>query len=169
MWPFHDSKCDCASFPHLTLDRKAISTRIKQSKSLRKQLQVVATDQDRGFSLFRCASCAEFWQSGREWNFANEEYLFRVPAITAEEWQQEHYQQPAAMMIYSAMMDQYYARSKFTPSADKCAYEGCDERASSIGMLCQRHQVESLQKSSVLPSPPKGRLFPPYHEKKPNP
>ena len=166
MWPFSDpKKCDCASYPDLTLDRKAISTRIKQSKALKKRLQVITEDADIGVALFRCPACGQTWQSGREWNFANQEYLFRVPSITAEEWQNEHYRQPAAMMIYSAVMEQYFERSKFTPSSEKCRAEGCDERASSMGVFCQRHQIESLRKNGRLPNPPKGRLFPPYHEK----
>ena len=165
MWPFSKSKCDCANYPHLTLDRKAISTRIKQSKSLKMRLQVVADDAPLAIALYRCPACGETWQSGREWNFANEEYLFRVPAASAEDWQREHYRQPAAMMIYSAMMKQHYERVRFSPSTDKCAAEGCGELASKVGMFCQRHQIESLQKSGLLPSPPKGKLFPPYYEK----
>jgi hypothetical protein len=166
MWPFSDSKrCDCASYPHLTLDRKAISTRIKQSKSLKKRLQPAAEDSQLGITLLRCPVCGEMWQSGREWNFANEEYLFRVPSITPDEWQHEHYRQPAAMMIYTAMMTDYYSRP-FTASPDKCRADGCEERASVIGVFCRRHQVEELQRLEKLPKPPSGRLFPPYNEEK---
>ncbi|MBA4147938.1 MAG: hypothetical protein H0X66_07455 [Verrucomicrobia bacterium] len=149
----------------MTLDRNAISKRIKQSKALKKRLQILNEDVELGISLFRCPLCGEVWQSGREWNFANEEYLFRVPAITAEEWQREHYQQPAAMMIYTAMMADYHLRP-FTPSSDKCRAEGCEERASTLGVFCRRHQVEELQRLGQLPKPPSGKLFPPYYEGK---
>jgi len=168
MWPFSDStKCDCASHSHLTLDRKAISTRIRLSKALKKRLRVVAEDSALGVALFSCPICGENWQSGREWNFANEEYLFRVPPITPEEWKREHYRQPAAMMIYSAVMSDYHSRTKFSPSQDKCRTEGCEERASTIGVFCRRHQIKELQAIGKLPKTPSGRLFPPYYEEKP--
>lgn len=166
MWPFtKGSMCDCQKFPHLTLDRKAISRRIRDSKALKKRLKILVDDSQLGIALFRCPICGETWQSGREWNFANEEYLFRVPAITVEEWEREHYRQPAAMMIFSAMMQDYYSKP-FAPSSEKCRAEGCDERASVFGMLCRAHQVEELQRIGNLPKPPPGRMFPPYHEDK---
>lgn len=164
MWPFRESKaCDCASYPHLTLDRAAISKRIKQSKALKNRLQVLADDGQLGVALFQCPVCGEFWQSGREWNFANQEYLFRVPAISSEEWQHEHYRQPAAMMIYTAMMQDYHSRP-FTPSSEKCRVEDCEERASAFSVFCRKHQVEELQCVGKLPKPPPGRMFSPYHE-----
>ena len=164
MWPFAKSNaCDCASYPHLTLDRAAISKRIKQSKALMKRLHVLAEDAPLGIALFRCPECGELWQSGREWNFANAEYLFRVPSITVEEWQYEHYRQPATMMIYTAMMADYHSRP-FTPSSEMCIVEGCAEHASAFSVLCRKHQVEELQRIGKFPKPPPGKMFPPYYE-----
>jgi hypothetical protein len=156
--------CDCQNFPPISLDRKSISKRIKESKALKKRMQVIEHDEQLAISLFRCATCGEMWQSGREWNFANEEYLFRVPPISEEEWRQEHYRQPAAMMIYSAGMETFYARGKMTISSSSCRTEGCTEPALSIGVLCEKHHIESLQKNRLLPSLPPGRNFPPYFE-----
>ena len=165
MWPFRQSSkshCGCAQYSHLTLDRKAISLRIKQSVALMKRLEKVAEDSQLGISLFRCPLCGEMWQSGREWNFGNEEYLYRVPCITQEEWLHEHYVQPGALMMYSSLMQEYYERVKHIPSSDKCQVEGCSDHASTMSVFCRRHQIESLQKSGRLPSLPTGRLFPPY-------
>lgn len=156
--------CDCQSFPPLPLDRKSISKRIKDSKALKKRLLVVAKDEQLQIALYRCPTCGELWQSGREWNFGNDEYHFRVPAITEEEWQREHYRQPAAMMIYSALMESFYARGPMTVSAESCRIDGCTDRALSIGVLCERHHIQSLQKNNLLPKLPAGRIFPPYYE-----
>lgn len=162
MWPFSSSpKCDCGAYPHLTLDRKAILKRIKQSKTLKARLEIVTKDLGLGIALFRCPICGENWQSGREWNLENEEYLFRVPPIMSEEWQREHYQQPAAIMIHSALMADYYSRP-FKASTEKCHAEDCEERASALGVFCRKHQVEELQRAGQLPKPPPGRMFGPY-------
>lgn len=155
--------CDCPNFHPIPLERKAITKRIKESKALKKRLQVVAEDKELAIALYRCPVCDEMWQSGREWHFANEEYLFRVPAISAEEWLREHYQQPAAMFVFDASMRSYLERSKFVPSAEKCRVDGCGKRASSLGVFCQEHQIQALQKQGRLAKPPSGRLFPPYH------
>jgi hypothetical protein len=158
--------CDCQNFPPISLDRKSIAKRIKESKALKKRFQTVAHDEQAAISLFRCPACGEIWQSGREWNFANEEYLFRVPPISEAAWKQEPYRQPAAMMIYSAGMAAFRARGKMTLSSNPCRAEGCTERALSIGVLCEKHHIESLQKNHLLPCPPPGRIFPPYFEAK---
>ena len=158
--------CDCGSFPPIPFERKAISKRIKVSHTLRKRLQLIAEDSQLAIGLYRCPICGEHWQSGREWHFANEEYLFRVPPITADEWHREHYRQPAAMMVYDTCMRDYVGRSRFVPSAEKCRAEGCQKASSSIGIFCQEHQIQELQNSGRLPKPPSGRLFPPYSEEK---
>jgi len=35
-----------------------------------------------------------------------------------------------------------------------------------LGVLCERHHIESLQQNRLLARPPSGRLFPPYYERK---
>lgn len=165
MWPFSKSQCECDRYPHLELDRKSISRRIRESPKVKRRLVLVADDSAEAIGLYRCPVCGQFWQSGREWNFGHDEYYFRVPALTAAEWREEHYRQPGAMMIYSAVMTQYVERSKFTPSANRCRKEGCEAFSSVNGVFCRRHQIEALQEIGQLPKPPVGRLFPPYHDK----
>lgn len=152
--------CDCAKYLPVELSRKAVSKRIKESKLLRKRLvQVAECD---GLRLMRCPECGQAWQSGREWSFANEEYFFQVPTVDHSTWQLEPFAQPAALMIYSAVMSNYWANSKFEPGSEACRTSGCKERAIRSSALCATHHVESLQNMSMLPKRPGGKLFPPY-------
>ena len=113
-------------------------------------------------TLFRCSACDQFWQSGHEWNFGDEEYLFQVPSITAEEWSSEPYQQPASMMMYSAVMGDYYEKLGDDQGDSVCRADGCAEKVVRFCVFCQQHQVESLQNQGKLPQSPVGRIFPPY-------
>jgi len=163
--------CDCAQYQPIELDRKSINRRIKESRSIRKRLTQIAEDRGLRLFLFRCPDCGQFWQSGHEWNFADQEYLFHVPPIEIAEWQREPYQQPAAMMIYSAVMRDFVARCTFEPSDSSCRScraEGCRERAIQFSVFCREHHVKSLQERQQLPKPPVGRLFPPYYVESPN-
>lgn len=160
---------DCQRYDPLPLDRKSITKRIKESRTLKKRLTMITEDRDRGIALFRCPVCEETWQSGREWHFANAEYLFRVPSITIEDWQQEHYRQPAAMMLYTARMTDFVAKLKQENSADRCRTDGCPHQALARSVFCMDHHIESLQESGMLPGPPSGRLFPPYVERRSDP
>ena len=114
--------CDCTDYPPIELDRQSISRRIRQSPQ-------IAEDPELWLYLFRCPECGQFWQSGHEWNFADREYLFQVPAIEANDWKREPYQQPAAMMIYSALMRDFCARAAFEIGDSPCRAEGCTGRA----------------------------------------
>ncbi len=155
--------CDCAQFPPIELDRKSITRRIKQSPLIRKQLELIAEHLRLRLYLFKCAACGQFWQSGHEWNFADREYLFHVPPIEVQEWQDEPYQQPAAMMIYSAVMSDFFERGKFQPGESSCRSPSCQGKAIRFSVLCLDHHIESLQNLRQLPRPPVGRMFPPYH------
>src|SRR3954468_19794820 len=99
--------CDCPSFESIELDRASINRRIKASKAIKTRLEPLVTNPELAITLFRCAACGQFLQRGHEWNFANKEYLFQVPTIEVSEWLREPYAQPAAMMIYSALMSDY--------------------------------------------------------------
>jgi hypothetical protein len=154
-------KCDCNTYVPLELIDTAISRRIKQSKALRKRLAVVAEHGD--LLLMRCPECAQMWQSGREWAFSYKEYFFQVPDIETNEWLTEPYAQPAAMLTYSAMMSSYWEKNHFVAGDNDCKKEGCNEKAVQLSVFCIAHHIESLQQIRVLPSPPPGRLFPPYH------
>lgn len=155
--------CDCAEYPPIELDRKSINRRIKQSKAIRKRLTQIAENTSLRLYLFRCPECGQYWQSGHEWNFAAQEYLFHVPPIEIADWQSEPYKQPAAMMIYSARMSDFCARTPFEPSDSPCRAEGCPEKAIRFSVFCRDHHIESLQRRQQLPKAPVGRMFPPYY------
>ena len=156
--------CDCAKFEPIRLDRGSITQRIKESRAIRKRLTVVTEHTQLRLFLFRCPSCGQFWQSGHEWNFADKEYLFQVPDIEVTDWLNHPYRQPAAMMIYSAVLARFCDQSKFEPTDSPCHFENCLERAVKMSVFCLRHHIESLQKVHLLPPTPIGRLFPPYFE-----
>ena len=160
--------CDCIQFHPIELDRDSITRRIKESPVIRKRLTELAEHSGLRLFLFRCSDCGQLWQSGHEWNFADREYLFQVPPIDIADWERAPYQQPAAMMIYSAVLRDYCARATFEPSETMCRAEGCPEHATRFSVLCRRHHIESLQKLGKLPKSPVGRLFPPYYVEPPS-
>ena len=154
--------CDCSKYTPIELDRGSIDLRIKQSPSIRKHLSEIARNEELRLGLFQCVECGQFWQSGWEWNFDGKEYLFQVPPIEISDWQNEPYQQPAAMMIYSAVMRDLFARSKFEAGNSPCRVEGCGRFALKTSVFCRDHHIESIQKRGRLPKKPFGRMFPPY-------
>ena len=155
--------CSCAKFTPIELKREAIDQRIKESPSIKKRLKPLAKIDSQRLSLYQCPQCGQLWQSGHEWNFGDKDYLFHVPGIEASDWVQEPYAQPAAMMIYSAMMETFMSQNSFTPTSRQCKSNGCNEHAIDKSVLCKAHHIESLQKFHMLPQPPSGRIFPPYH------
>jgi len=154
--------CDCSTYSPIELDRASIKKRIKASKSIKARLETLGTNNEARVTLFRCPHCGQFWQSGHEWNFADAEYLFQVPTIEVAEWLREPYAQPAAMMIYSAVMRDHHARAPYEPTDSPCRAPGCSERATRFSVFCQRHHIADLQRLRRLPQEPVGRLFPPY-------
>ena len=160
--------CDCSHFQPIELDRKSINRRIKESRAIRKRLTQIAEHTGLRLYLFCCPECGQLWQSGHEWNFADQEYLFQVPPIEIPDWQREPYQQPAAMMIYSAVMEDFFARCKFEPGDSPCRTEGCTNHAIRFSVFCRNHHIESLQQGDRLPKKPVGRMFPPYYVESPN-
>ena len=161
--------CDCAKFQPIELDRQSITRRIKQSPAIRKRLTQIAEHTALRLSLFRCLDCGQLWQSGHEWNFADREYLFHVPPIEVSDWEREPYMQPAAMMVYSAVMRDFFARCKFEPGDALCRADGCRARAIRFSVFCREHHIESLERLRQLPKKPIGRIFPPYHAESPTP
>lgn len=154
--------CDCSDYPPIELDRRSINRRIKQSPKIRKRLSLVAENPELRLYLFRCPVCNQLWQSGWEWNFKAQEYLFQVPPIEVEDWQREPYQQPAAMLIYSASMQNFFDRWKPEPGDTPCRADGCTSRAARLSVFCREHHIEMLQRDEQLPHKPTGRIFPPY-------
>jgi hypothetical protein len=155
--------CDCADYQPIQLDRQSVTRRIKQSPQIRRRLTQIAEHTEMRLYLFRCPECGQLWQSGHEWNFADREYLFHVPPIQVVDWQREPYQQPAAMMIYSAVMRDFYARTTFETGDSPCRDDGCKQRALRLSVFCREHHIESLQQRGRLPKKPVGRTFPPYY------
>lgn len=136
--------CDCIDYPPIELDRQSILRRIKQSQQIGKRLTQIADHPELRLFLFRCPECGQLWQSGHEWNFADREYLFHIPSIEVADWLREPYQQPAAMMIYSAVMRDYCSRATFETGDSPCRHDGCTERAVSLSVFCRNHHIESL-------------------------
>jgi hypothetical protein len=157
--------CNCSKYQPIELDRKSISRRTKESRSIKQQLKLLAENLESNLQLFECSVCGQLWQNGREWNFANQEYLFQVPKIDVEVWKREPFAQPAAMMIYSAMMENYCARTTFETGDSKCRVENCTNRALRFSVFCKDHHIEELQRIKTLPKKPSGKMFPPYHVK----
>jgi hypothetical protein len=155
--------CDCAKYQPIELDRKSISRRIKESPPIRKRLIQITEHIELRVYLLRCPECGQLWQSGHEWNFADKEYLFHVPSIDVDDWKREPFAQPAAMMIFSAVMREFSSRAKFETRDSLCRANGCDARAIQLSAFCRKHHIESLQRQGRLPKEPVGRLFPPYY------
>jgi hypothetical protein len=159
--------CDCAQCKPIELDRRSITRRINESPTIRTRLVQLGKNPDLRLHLFRCPECGQFWQSGHEHNFGDREYLFQIPTVDVEDWLREPFQQPAAMMIYSAAMEDFVSRASFEPTELQCRAEGCPERAIRFTVFCRKHHIASLQQTGRLPKDPVGRMFPPYYVEPP--
>jgi hypothetical protein len=155
-------KCTCPQFTPLELTRKSINKRIKASKAILKSLVLLATSEASALKLLQCPACNQYWQTGREWNFGNEEYPFQVPEINVADWLQEAYTQPASWLIYLASMQQYMAKTTMEEGDKQCAVAGCQRRAIKFSGSCELHHIEQLQRVGLLPKRPTGKLFAPY-------
>ncbi|MCI1187033.1 hypothetical protein MON38_06350 [Hymenobacter sp. DH14] len=154
--------CTCFQYSALELDRRSINKRIKATAAILKPLVLLAENPTLRLKLLRCPHCAQHWQTGWEWSLRGSEYAYHVPEIDLADWQQEPYLQPAAWMVYGAMMEPYYAKNTFEPSNKPCGVAGCPHRAIRFSGVCEPHHVEQLQQFGMLPKRPVGRLFPPY-------
>jgi hypothetical protein len=154
--------CTCSQFPALELSRATITKRIKATKRLLANLHLLAVSPQNALKLLVCPYCGCYWQTGHEWNFENKEYAFQVPAIAVADWQEQPYTQPAAWLIYGAMMADYTAKNTFEVSEKPCRVEGCAQRATKLSGVCKAHHIEQLQRFGILPRRPPGRLFAPY-------
>lgn len=154
--------CTCSQFPALELSRSAITKRIKATRQLLTKLNQLAESPQTALKLLVCPQCGHYWQTGREWNFENREYAFQVPATTVAEWQEQPYTQPAAWLIYGAMMADYTAKNTFELSEKPCQIEGCAQRAIRLSGVCKMHHIEQLQRFGILPQRPIGQPFAPY-------
>src|SRR5207244_752755 len=108
--------CNCASYPDLEPNRKSIDRRIRQTRAIKKTLQVVAEQPHRVNTLYKCQECGQFWQGNWAWNWGGKEYLFKVPDIWDAGWLAEPYAQPDLLLIYIASMDRFLNQNDFQES-----------------------------------------------------
>jgi hypothetical protein len=155
--------CTCSKYPPLDLSRASINKRIKATQAILKPLVLLAANEDSKLKLLQCPQCAQYWQTGWEWNLGGTEYAFQVPPIAVADWQQEPYGQPAAWMVYTALMQNYFSKTTLEPSEKPCRVAQCPHLATKFSGVCEQHHIEQLQQFGVLPKRPMGRLFPPYH------
>lgn len=154
--------CKCEDFEDLEMLRKVISKRIKETKKLKKALKLLSKSDDGEHVLMECEGCGQYWQGSRAWNWGNDLYLFHVPKITTEDWQQEVYVQPDELLIYVASLQGILSQGNFEPKNEPCRVVGCDNPAIKGLVNCLEHHVQNLQKINQLPRNPNGRWFPPY-------
>ena len=154
--------CSCGAFRDLELVRKDISKRIKESRQLRTVLDLVCSHSDAEQKLYQCKVCGTLWQGSRAWNWGNDEYLFTVPPITLADWQQEVFVQPDELLIFVAVIGEFWDKNRFDLTEEYCRTEGCQNNSIVNSVLCPRHHMESLQHAHMLPATPTGRWFPPY-------
>ena len=154
--------CSCAQFPPIELDRKSIRRRINKSRRFKRGLNLIAEDGSGEHKLFECHSCGKFWQSSRAWNWGNEEYIFETPPIDPEDWKTLPFEQPDELLIYSAVMRDYYERNSFETTTKPCQQESCSKLAIRFSVLCEEHHIAKLQDGRGLVSRPAGRRLPYY-------
>lgn len=154
--------CSCSQFDDLEFLRKVITKRIKDSRSLKKSLVLLAKHQSEEHNLYRCEACGQFWQGSRAWNWGNDEYLFKVPAIDPTEWKVEVYVQPDELLIFTAVVSEFLTRGGFTETASICKADNCAKNAVSGSVNCLLHHLENLQRVRMMPAYPSGRWFAPY-------
>lgn len=154
--------CKCAEFEELEMLRKVISKRIKETKNLKTSLTLLSKTDDGEHLLMQCQVCGQLWQGSRAWNWGNELYLFQVPTISTEDWQQDVYVQPDELLIYVASMQSILAQNNFKQKNEPCKLEGCEQPVIKGLVNCLEHHVQNLQKVNQLPQNPKGRWFSPY-------
>jgi hypothetical protein len=152
----------CSNFDDLEFLREVITKRIKESRSLKKSLSLVATHPEKEHKLYVCNDCGQQWQGSRAWNWGNDEYLFRVPVIDAAAWKDEVFVQPDELLIFTAVLSEILKRGEFKSTKDSCRVEGCGNLAVSGSVQCLRHHIESLQVIRAAPAYPSGRWFGPY-------
>lgn len=154
--------CSCDKYHPIELTRDEISKRVKESRGIKKWLELKA-ETSQGQQLFQCQNCNQFWQKNLAWNWGNKEYLIKVPAIEIADWQNEPYMQPDQMLIYSALMSEYFEKNILADSENECRKEGCNNSALTTSALCRDHFIQNLQEFNMLPPKPMGRVFEPYH------
>ena len=112
--------------------------------------------------LYRCTKCGQYWQQSSAWNWGGKTYLFKIPETNIEDWQKEQFKSPADMLIYSALMNDYFKKNEFIDTDIKCSIQECNNNSVQRSVLCKKHFIENLQKVRILPKEPLGKMFGPY-------
>lgn len=154
----------CSNFSDLKADRQSVSKRIKETKQLKKTLSLLVKHPDGENSLYRCGDCGQYWQGTRAWNWGNDEYVFKVPEIGLEVWEDEPFVQPDELIVYIGAMQHYINNLRPEDSNSKCQVDGCGKNSIKLSVYCLEHHIESLQRIGNLPKKPQGNVFPPYDE-----
>ena len=160
--------CRCSEFVDLELEREQIKQRSRQSKTLLAELSLVVTHEDVEHVLYRCDSCGCLWQRALAWNWANIEYLFKIPAITSDEWLVLPFVDPDSVLIWVAMMERFLTQGTFEPSGNPCRRDGCERPGIRLSVNCLVHHIESVQRLGNLPATPDGRWLPCYSKVSPD-
>lgn len=156
-----DKPCTCKEYSDLELSRDVISKRIKESKKIKKHLEIKSKS-DKGHHLYQCKFCKQLWQLSSAWNWGGKDYFFKIPKTEIEKWNENPFVSPADMTIFSASMNLYFERHKLIESENICRRENCEQKAILKDVLCKKHFIESLQKIGNLPKYPEGKIFEPY-------
>src|SRR5262249_15616435 len=151
--------CACPDYDHMELYGRNISRRIRDTGRIKGRLALIAEHPIRTHSLYKCEVCGQSWQSSYAWNWGGKEYIYKVPSINPEDWLAQPYILPDQLLIYNAVMSNWYDRNHFTESDESCRRPGCPNRALSGLAQCLQHHIEDLQRVHTLPQPPQGRWF----------
>lgn len=154
--------CPCSQFLPIELDRESVRKRINKSRRLKRELELLAKDDSGEHKLFKCPKCGKFWQASRAWSWGNEEYLFETPSIDPAEWTALPFEQPDELIVFSAVMRDYYERNSFETTNTPCRQESCSNFAIRYSVLCEEHHIAKLQDGRGLVSRPVGRRLPFY-------
>ena len=140
--------CCCAQNEHIEFLRKAVRKRINESRALKKSLAIVAKHADGEHKLYRCGSCGQFWQGSRAWNWGNDEYLFRVPAVEVSHWLEEVFVQPDELLIFTEVLSDFLRQNNWPRSIRALA---CELRPSKyIGEASTMASHSSIMGSSFV-------------------
>lgn len=153
--------CNCKIYEDLEMTRKVITKRIKDRKQLKKSLAELCLSSDKEHKYLKCEECGQHWQMSRAWNWGNEAYMFKVPAIPVNDWLELPFVQPDKLLIFVACVSDFIKKSNQLDDT-VCKVEGCKEYVLLNTVFCIKHQMQSLQRQNRFPSFPEGRWFGPY-------
>ncbi|MGL1888663.1 MAG: hypothetical protein OCD76_19275 [Reichenbachiella sp.] len=133
-----------------------------ESKSIKPMLSKIAEVNDKNDILYVCKSCNQLWQESFAWNVGNGKYFFKVPKVEVNDWSNLPFIKPHELMLYCTAMGDFLRNNNFDESDNICQNNECNVKAVKPTVFCQKHHILNLQKTTTLPSDPKGVYFSPY-------